>query len=50
MLTIAGGILIAFAAICLAPYILTALFWILVGPFFVPGIIKRAIKGDPHKI
>jgi hypothetical protein len=50
MLTIAGGILIAVVAICLAPYILIAAFWMVAWPFFVPGIILRAIKGDPHKI
>jgi hypothetical protein len=50
MLTIAGGILLAVALICLAPYILTAIFWLFAGPFFIPGIIKRAIKGDPHKV
>lgn len=50
MLTIAGGILIAVAVICVAPCILTALFWLLVGPFFVPGLIKRAVKGNPHKV
>jgi hypothetical protein len=50
MFEIAGGILLAVVALCLAPYILTAIFWVFAGPFFIPGLVKRAIKGDPHKI
>jgi hypothetical protein len=50
MLTIAGGILIAAAAIFLAPYIMIAIFWVITTPFFIPGLIKRAFRGNPHKI
>lgn len=50
MLNIAGGILIAAVVICLAPAILTVIFWVIVGPLFIPVLIHRAIKGDPHKI
>lgn len=50
MLTIAGGILIAVVVICIAPAVLTALFWILMSPFLAMWGIVRAVKGDPHKI